>query len=69
MLDPDRSEGQADAPEQPGLAPTWTSSAKDAVGCPLGPPRVWFTPGHGERCRDEDRKLGSRCEGVVGRLL
>jgi glucoamylase len=47
MPDPDKSEGQADAPGQPGTAPTWTSSAKDAIGCPLGPPRLWFTIGHG----------------------
>jgi glucoamylase len=38
---------QSDAPGQPGIDPTWTSSAKDAIGCPLGPPRLWFTLGHG----------------------
>jgi glucoamylase len=32
---------------QPGIAPTWTSSAKDLVGCALGPARVWFTSGFG----------------------
>ncbi len=31
----------------PGIAPTWTSSAKDMVGCTLGSARVWFTIGHG----------------------
>src|SRR5512139_3285607 len=31
----------------PGVAPTWTSSAKDIVGCALGSARVWFTVGHG----------------------
>jgi glucoamylase len=31
----------------PGIAPTWTSSAKDMVGCALGSARVWFTIGHG----------------------
>jgi glucoamylase len=31
----------------PGMAPTWCSSAKDLVGCALGPSRVWFTTGHG----------------------
>jgi glucoamylase len=31
----------------PGIAPTWTSSAKDVVGCSLGPSRVWFTIGFG----------------------
>jgi glucoamylase len=36
-----------DAPGQPGIPSTWTSSDKDAVGCPLGPPRLWFTLGHG----------------------
>lgn len=37
----------ADAPGRPGIAPTWTSSAKDAVGCSLGPSRLWFTTGFG----------------------
>ena len=31
----------------PGIAPTWTSSAKDMVGCALGPARLWFTCGYG----------------------
>ena len=31
----------------PGIAPTWTSSAKDMVGCTLRSARVWFTIGHG----------------------
>ena len=31
----------------PGIAPTWTSSAKDMVGCSLGTSRVWFTTGYG----------------------
>jgi len=35
------------APGHPGIAPTWTSSAKDIVGCTLGPSRVWFTIGFG----------------------
>lgn len=34
-------------PGAPGSSPTWTSSAKDAVGCALGPSRLWFTLGHG----------------------
>ena len=38
---------QQEAPGAPGLAPTWTSSAKDAVGTALGASRVWFTVGHG----------------------
>lgn len=37
----------ADAPGRPGIAPTWCSSAKEAVGCALGPSRVWFTIGGG----------------------
>ena len=41
------SEQAGDAPGQPGIAPTWTSSAKDMVGCALGPSRVWFTLGFG----------------------
>jgi glucoamylase len=41
----DQSLGQA--PGSPGIAPTWTSSAKDIVGCALGPSRVWFTLGFG----------------------
>jgi glucoamylase len=44
---PDVATPRSDAPGQPGIAPTWTSSDKDAVGCPLGPPRLWFTLGHG----------------------
>lgn len=35
------------APGSPGLSPTWCSSAKDMVGCALGPSRLWFTIGHG----------------------
>jgi glucoamylase len=35
------------APGHPGIAPTWSSSAKDVVGCALGPPRLWFTTGYG----------------------
>jgi glucoamylase len=31
----------------PGISPTWTSSAKDMVGCALGPARLWFTTGYG----------------------
>ncbi len=51
-LDSDRLTGVdaailADAPGQPGVAPTWTSSAKDVVGGSLGPARLWFTLGFG----------------------
>ena len=35
------------APGAPGISPTWTSSAKDMVGCSLGPARLWFTLGFG----------------------
>jgi glucoamylase len=35
------------APGAPGTPPTWTSSAKDMVGCALGPSRLWFTIGFG----------------------
>ena len=35
------------APGGPGLPPTWSSSAKEVVGCPLGPARLWFTIGGG----------------------
>jgi glucoamylase len=46
MRDPiGRPEGHA--PGSPGINPTWTSSAKDMVGCALGPSRVWFTLGFG----------------------
>jgi glucoamylase len=36
-----------DAPGAPGINPTWTSSAKDIVGCSLGSSRLWFTMGFG----------------------
>ena len=35
------------APGRPGIAPTWTSSAKDMVTTTIGPSRVWATVGHG----------------------
>ncbi len=31
----------------PGIAPSWTSSAKDLVGTAMGSSRLWFTLGHG----------------------
>ncbi|MCC6715849.1 MAG: glycosyl hydrolase [Gammaproteobacteria bacterium] len=40
-------EGAGRAPGSPGIAPTWTSSAKDLVGSSLGPARLWFTIGFG----------------------
>ncbi|WP_406853554.1 glycoside hydrolase family 15 protein [Alsobacter sp. KACC 23698] len=36
-----------EAPGQPGIRPTWTSSAKDMVGTTLGTSRLWFTVGYG----------------------
>ena len=42
-----RSEPEGHAPGAPGIPPTWTSSAKDMVGCGLGPARLWFTIGFG----------------------
>ena len=41
------TEPTGDAPGRPGIAPTWTSSAKDMVGCSLGRSRIWFTLGFG----------------------
>ena len=35
------------APGAPGIPATWTSSAKDMVGCALGTSRLWFTLGFG----------------------
>jgi glucoamylase len=35
------------APGKPGIPPTWSSSAKDMVGCAIGPSRLWFTIGFG----------------------
>lgn len=35
------------APGGPGIPPTWSSSAKETVGCALGPSRLWFTVGGG----------------------
>jgi glucoamylase len=35
------------APGAAGLPPTWSSSAKEMVGCSLGPSRLWFTIGGG----------------------
>ena len=40
-------EPESEAPGKPGIAPTWTSSAKDMVGCALGRSRIWFTLGFG----------------------
>ena len=47
QVDQWNADSQSDAPGWPGIPPTWTSSAKDAVGCSLGPARLWFTIGYG----------------------
>ena len=45
---PDNLNGSvAPAPGGPGLAPTWSGGRKNAVGCSLGPSRLWFTLGRG----------------------
>src|SRR5436190_10960280 len=44
---PSYPEPDGHAPGPPGIRPTWTSSAKDIVGCSLGPARLWFTTGFG----------------------
>ncbi len=41
------SAGRRSAPGAPGIAPTWSSSAKDAVGTSHFASRVWFTVGRG----------------------
>ncbi|MCB9993629.1 MAG: glucan 1,4-alpha-glucosidase [Hyphomicrobiaceae bacterium] len=38
---------QKTAPGKPGIAPTWSSSAKDYVTTSLGPSRIWATFGFG----------------------
>ena len=35
------------APGHPGSSPNWTNSAKEMVGCGLGPTRLWFTMSRG----------------------
>lgn len=45
--DPGSTPDTGAAPGAPGIAPTWTSSAKDAVGTSHGASRVWFTVGRG----------------------
>ncbi len=35
------------APGKPGIPPTWSGGRKNAVGCSLGPSRLWFTLGRG----------------------
>ncbi|MHA6692943.1 glycoside hydrolase family 15 protein [Devosia sp. A449] len=38
---------RGDAPGEPGISPTWTSSAKDMVSTALGSSRLWASFGHG----------------------
>ncbi len=45
--DAGRAQQGGPAPGAPGIAPTWSSSAKDLVGGSLGPARLWFTIGLG----------------------
>src|ERR1700723_2128160 len=47
MPDATRPEHEEHAPGAPGIPPTWTSSAKDMVGCSIGASRLWFTLGFG----------------------
>ncbi|MCB1877082.1 MAG: hypothetical protein KDH88_13995 [Chromatiales bacterium] len=35
------------APNGPGIEPTWCSSDKDLIGTAIGPARLWYTIGHG----------------------
>ena len=41
------NDDKSQAPGRPGIGPTWSSSAKDAVGTSVVASRVWFTVGHG----------------------
>ena len=41
------SGGLSSAPGAPGIGPTWSRSAKDAVGTSVVASRVWFTVGRG----------------------
>jgi glucoamylase len=43
----DAAIGRAAAPGAPGIGPSWSSSAKDAVGNAHSSSRIWFTVGHG----------------------
>ena len=38
---------QGEAPGAPGIPASWSGSAKEVVGCALGPSRLWFTMGQG----------------------
>src|SRR4051794_37340045 len=43
----EENDAAGDAPGHPGIRPSWTSSAKDMVGCSIGMSRLWFTLGFG----------------------
>jgi glucoamylase len=43
----EQNDATGDAPGHPGIRPTWTSSAKDMVGCSIGMSQLWFTLGFG----------------------
>jgi len=45
ISEPDQAADQA--PGGPGIPPTWSGGRKNAVGCALGPSRLWFTLGRG----------------------
>jgi glucoamylase len=47
MNDASKIQTIREAPGEPGIPPSWCSSAKDMVGCALDSSRVWFTLGHG----------------------
>jgi glucoamylase len=47
MNDASKIQTIREAPGEPGIPPSWCSSAKDMVGCALESSRVWFTLGHG----------------------
>ncbi|MHB8254153.1 MAG: glycoside hydrolase family 15 protein [Acidiferrobacter sp.] len=44
---PTESATDGRAPASLGVTPTWTTAAKDAVGCSLGASRLWFTCAQG----------------------
>jgi glucoamylase len=47
MNSPIHDDAVQEAPGAPGIPPTWSSSAKEMVGCAFGPSRIWFTIGGG----------------------
>ena len=47
MNDAGKMQIVSEAPGEPGISPSWCSSAKDMVGCALESSRLWFTLGHG----------------------